>query len=267
MKLEILTPGRQNPAVTDKCAMGIMIKTPRNGFSKTRLSPPFSSEEAASISCCFLKDTSAAIASLSREDPFVVGVAIYTPVGSEADLWELLPPGFKMIAQREADFGIRLLGATEDLFSAGFSAVCLIDSDSPTLPFDYLRDLSNFLKEPKDRMVIGPCSDGGYYLLGLRNAHARLFEDITWSTDQVYSETIKRAKEINLPAVTLPAWYDVDDHFSLDRLLSELFPERASEAVPQGSPASYTKEFIRQILAQEGTERIWPQTSISARTA
>jgi hypothetical protein len=75
MKLEILTPGRQNPAVTDKCAMGIMIKTPRNGFSKTRLSPPFSSEEGASISCCFLKDTSAAIASLSREDPFVVGVA------------------------------------------------------------------------------------------------------------------------------------------------------------------------------------------------
>jgi uncharacterized protein len=110
-------------------------------------------------------------------------------------------------------------------------------------------------------------SDFSNILLGLRNAHARLFEDITWSTDQVYSETIKRAQEINLPTVTLPAWYDVDDHFSLDRLLSELFPERASEAVPQGLPACYTKEFLRQILAQEGTERIWPQTSMSARTA
>jgi uncharacterized protein len=168
MKLEILTSTGRNRSLTDKCAMGIMIKTPRNGFSKTRLSPPLSSEEGASISRCFLRDTCAAIETLSQEDPFVVGVAIYTPVGSEADLQQILPPAFRMIAQREGGFGVRLSGATEDLFSIGFSAVCLIDSDSPTLPLDYLRDLSNLLKEPKDRMVIGPCSDGGYYLLGLR---------------------------------------------------------------------------------------------------
>ena len=171
-----------------------------------------------------------------------------------------------MIAQREASFGTRLLGATQDLFSVGFSAVCLINSDSPTLPFHYLRDLAAFLKEPKDRMVIGPCWDGGYYLLGLRRAHTRLFEDITWNTDQVYAETVQRSKEINLPAITLPAWYDVDDQRSLSRLLSELFPERANEAVPQGSPAPYTKEFLRQILVREGTTRIWSQTSDSMRT-
>ena len=57
--------------------MGIMMKTPRNGFSKTRLSPPLSSEEAANISRCFLKDIGAAIEALSHEDPFVVGVTIY----------------------------------------------------------------------------------------------------------------------------------------------------------------------------------------------
>jgi len=260
MKLEMLTAARRNPAVTGRCAMGIMMKTPRNGFSKTRLSPPLSPEEAAGISRCFLKDTSVVIEALSRQDPFVVGVAIYTPVGSEGDLGELLPPGFKMIAQREGDFGTRLSGAAEDLFSVGFSAVCLIGSDSPTLPFHYLQDLATFLKEPKDRMVIGPCWDGGYYLLGLRDAHTRLFENITWSTDRVYGETIERSKEINLPAVTLPVWYDVDDQFSLNRLLSELFPERANEAFLQGSAALYTKEFLRQILAREGTGRIWPQT-------
>src|SRR5262245_16007083 len=260
MKLEILTAARRNPALTNKCAMGVMMKTPRNGFSKTRLSPPLSAEEAANISRCFLKDVSAAIEALSHEDPFAVGVAIYTPVGTEAVLGELLPPGFKMIAQREGGLGTRLLGATEDLFSVGFSAVCLIASDSPTLPFHYLQDLATFLKEPKDRMVIGPCWDGGYYLLGLRHAHTRLFENITWSTDRVYGETIERSKEINLPAVTLPVWYDVDDQFSLNRLLSELFPERANEAFLQGSAALYTKEFLRQILAREGTGRIWPQT-------
>jgi hypothetical protein len=266
MKLEILTAARRNPAVTDKCAIGVMMKTPRNGFSKTRLSPPLSSEEAASISRCFLKDTSAAIEALSHEDPFVVGVAIYTPVGTEATIGKFLPPGFKMIAQREGSFGTRLSGATEDLFSVGFSAVCLIGSDSPTLPFHCLRDLSTFLKEPKDRMVIGPCWDGGYYLLGLRHPHTRLFESITWSTDRVYGETVERSKEISLPTVTLPVWYDVDDRLSLNRLLFELFPERANEVVPQGSPAPYTKEFLRQILLGEGISRIWPQTSTSART-
>jgi rSAM/selenodomain-associated transferase 1 len=266
MKLEILTSGHRNPVVTDKCAMGIMIKAPRAGFSKTRLSPPLSQEEAANISSCFLKDTTAAIDALSHMDPFVAGIAIYTPVGSEADFAELLPRSFKIIAQREGGFGARLLGATEDLFSIGFSAVCLIDSDSPTLPFHYLRNLSTILKEPKDRMVIGPSLDGGYYALGLRRAHPRIFEDVSWSTDRVYGETVERSKEINLPAITLPAWYDVDDRLSLNRLLSELFPERAKEAVPQGSPALYTKDFLRQILAGEGTERIWPQASASAQT-
>jgi rSAM/selenodomain-associated transferase 1 len=265
MKLEKLTSGRRNFAVTGKCAMGLMMKTPRNGFSKTRLCPPLSSEEAASISRCFLKDTSAAIEALSHEDPFVVGVAIYTPVGSEATLGELLPPGFKIIAQREGGFGTRLLGATEDLFSVGFSAVCLIGSDSPTLPFHRLREVATFLKEPKDQMVIGPCWDGGYYLLGLRHAHARLFEDITWNTDRVFGETLERSKEINLPAITLPGWYDVDDQLSLNRLLSELFPERPTEAVPQGSTARCTREFLHQILLKEGTGRIWPEASTSVR--
>jgi uncharacterized protein len=262
MDLEILTAGCRNPALTGKCAMGVMIKTPHHGFSKTRLCPPLVSEEAANISRCFLKDTSAAIQALCEEDPFLIGVAIYTPVGSEAVLAELLPTGFKMIAQRAGDLGIRLFGAAEDLFSAGFSAVCLMGSDSPTLPINCLRDLSVFLKEPEDRVMIGPCQDGGYYVIGLRQAHRRLFEDVAWDTDRVYVQTVERAKEINLPISTLPKWYDVDDQISLSRLLSELFPEYASKVVPRGSPALSTREFLCHILLEGGTGRIWPQSSL-----
>lgn len=259
MKPERLTTGCWSSEIADRCAMGIMIKTPRNGFSKTRLCPPFSPEEAAGISSCFLKDTSATIEALRREDPFVVGVAVYTPLGSETELEPLLPPQFKMIAQREIEFGARLLGAIRDLFSVGFGAVCLINSDSPTLPFSYLKELAVSLKEPKDQVLIGPSSDGGYYAIGVRAAHPRLFQEITWNADRVYEQTVERAKEIPLPSVTLPVWYDVDDKLSLDRLLSELFPERAKEAAPKGAPAPNTRAFLHEMLEREGTSRIWPE--------
>jgi uncharacterized protein len=241
--------------------MGIMIKTPRNGFSKTRLCPPFSPEEAADISRCFLKDTSATIEALRQEDPFVVGVAVYTPVGSETELEPILRPEFKIIAQREAELGDRILGAMQDLFSVGFGAVCLINSDSPTLPLSHLQELAAFLKEPKDQVLIGPSSDGGYYAIGVRAAHRRLFEEITWGADRVYDQTVERAKEIPLSVVTLRPWYDVDDKFSLKRLLSELFPERAKQAVPKGAPAPSTRAFLSGMLAKEGTGRIWPDAN------
>jgi rSAM/selenodomain-associated transferase 1 len=258
MKPEILTPGSGHSVFSGRCAIAIMIKTPRNGFSKTRLSPPLQAEEAAKISSCFLRDTSAAIEALMRDDPFVVGAAVYTPVGSEAELEGLLPSQFKMLAQRDGDLGSRLSGAAEDLFSLGFSAVCLVDSDSPTLPVDNLQAMTASLKDGADRLVIGPCVDGGYYLLGMRRSHAALFEKIDWSTSSVYEQTIYRSKEINLRTVELPMWYDVDDPVSLDRLFSELFPEWSREQVPRGSPAPNTKEFLRHLLTGESAARVWP---------
>jgi uncharacterized protein len=235
-----------------------MIKTPRNGFSKTRLSPPLQAEEGAEISRCFLRDTSAAIEALMGDDPFVVGVAVYTPVGSEPELAELLPAQFKMLAQRHGDLGSRLSGAAEDLFSLGSSAVCLVDSDSPTLPLENLRAMAASLKEGADRVVIGPCTDGGYYLVGTNRWHPKLFEEIDWSTSSVYEQTIRRSKEINLRTIELPVWYDVDDKDSLNRLLSELFPEWSRDKVPQGAPALNTKKFLHCLLTGENADRVWP---------
>jgi hypothetical protein len=235
-----------------------MIKTPRNGLSKTRLLPPLQSEEAAEISRCFLRDTSTSIEALMRDDPFMVGVAVYTPVGSEAELADLLPAHFKMLAQRHGDLGSRLSGAAEDLFSLGFSAVCLVDSDSPTLPVENLRATAAILKEGEDRMVIGPCTDGGYYLVGMNRPYIKLFEEIDWSTGSVYQQTTSRAMEIKLPMVELPVWYDVDDKDSLNRLLSELFPEWSMEKVSQGTLALNTKEFLQRLLTGESAARVWP---------
>ena len=259
MKPEILTPGSRNSDFSGRCAIAIMIKTPRNRLSKTRLSPPLESEEAAEISRCFLRDTSSAIEAVMRDDQSVVGVAVYTPIGSEPELAELLPARFKMLAQRHGDLGSRLSGATEDLFSLGVSAVCLIGSDSPTLPLENLRATAAALREGTDRMVIGPCSDGGYYLVGMSRWHPELFEEIDWSTSSVYQQTISRSEAINLRMIELPVWYDVDDLVSLNRLLCELFPEWSLEKVPQGSPAPNTREFLDHLLTGENAARVWPR--------
>lgn len=259
MQLEILRAGTTNPTTANRCALGIMIKAPRTGFSKTRLSPPLTPTEAADISRCFLRDTAAAIAAFTRTNPPISAVAVYTPVGSEGEFNELLPGEFKMIAQRSAGFGERLSGAVEDLFSVGYGAVCLIDSDSPTIPPSFFERLAKALLESKDQLVLGPCVDGGYYAVGLRRPHRRIFEDIAWSTDQVCRETLERASEIDLPVMTLPSWYDVDDQASLRQLLVDLFPLAPAEemSLPAG-PAPTTKAFLRRILELEGRERIWP---------
>jgi hypothetical protein len=74
-----------------------------------------------------------------------------------------------------------------------------------------------------DRAVLGPSADGGYYLLGLKRPHRRLFEDVAWSTESVARQTLDRAAEIGLAVHMLPSWYDVDDMAALCLLRSELY--------------------------------------------
>ena len=80
--------------------------------------------------------------------------------------------------------------------------------------------------------MLGPAEDGGYYLIGLKRAHARLFEEIAWSTPAVFAQTVERAREIGLDPAVLPGWYDVDDLESLRRLDAELFEEPTPERRP-----------------------------------
>ncbi len=98
----------------------------------------------------------------------------------------------------------------------------MLNSDSPTLPTALLVEAAEALAQPGERAVLGPSSDGGYYLLGIKTAHRRLFEDIAWSTERVAEQTRERAREIKLDVHTLPVWYDVDDVEGLRRLRGEV---------------------------------------------
>jgi len=98
----------------------------------------------------------------------------------------------------------------------------VLNADSPTLPTALLVETAAILARPGDRVVLGPSSDGGYYLLGLKAQHCRMFEHIDWSTERVAGQTLERAREIGLEVHTLPVWYDVDDMDDLRRLHAEL---------------------------------------------
>ncbi|HEX8459731.1 MAG TPA: TIGR04282 family arsenosugar biosynthesis glycosyltransferase [Pyrinomonadaceae bacterium] len=210
------------------CALGVMAKAPRAGAAKTRLAPPLTHAEAARLSACFLRDTAANVAAACLESshaarPAARPVAVYTPAGAESAFDELLPAGFALLAQRGDDLGARLFNASVDLLRLGFESCCLINSDSPTLPRALLTSAVAELARPGRRLVLGPSDDGGYYLIGLKHAPARLFQEIAWSTSVVLAQTIERARDIALDVTLLPAWYDVDDASTLRRLCDELF--------------------------------------------
>ena len=171
-----------------------MCKTPAPGQSKTRLSPPLRPEECASLSACFIQDIALSVERLVERGG-VTGYAVYTPAGSESSLRKLLPDGFKLLLQCEGPFGARLLHGIAGLLNAGHRGAILINSDSPTLPLSIM-GLAVEALQGDDCVVLSPAIDGGYTLIGLSRPHARLFEDIPWSSDRVYELTLQRAKEI-----------------------------------------------------------------------
>ena len=105
--------------------------------------------------------------------------------------------------------------------------MCLIDSDSPTLPAGALRAAVTELARTGERVVLGPSEDGGYYLIGMKRAEPR-FERITWSTERVYAETAERVRGAGVELVELPKWYDVDDAAMLAVLERELLTGEAA---------------------------------------
>lgn len=227
--------------------IGIICKTPREGASKTRLHGVLSPREAAELAGCFLADVASAVTAIA---PAIgrKGYAVYAPEGSEAELARFVPAEFGLHCRRDATLGVVLLGATEALLGAGHDCAVLVNADSPTLPPVLLEHAIAALRAPGDRVVLGPAIDGGYYLIGLKRAHARVFADVPWSTPQVLLITTARAREAGLPVALLPAWYDVDDVETLALLLDELLRATPPPACRgrAGGAAAATRRFVER---------------------
>ncbi len=225
-------------------AVGIICKAPRAGRGKTRLIPVVGPDDATALSVCFMQDLSATIDGLATQF-HARGYAVFAPADGEAEIRALMPASFGFLFQGHADLGNVLYLATDALLSRGHDFVLLVNSDSPTLPGAYLERAIERLMEDGDRVVFGPAIDGGYYLIGLKTAHRRLFEDIAWSTSAVLEQSCERARELGLEVSLLPSWYDVDDAESLAMLCAEMAGRPPMPGVPMiGATAPATRRLV-----------------------
>jgi rSAM/selenodomain-associated transferase 1 len=252
----VLDPDKEFRVSANLCALGIMTKAPEAGKVKTRLTPPLIPEEAAALNICFLRDLAGSI-SQAYLGSSARGVGVYTPLGSELLYGNILPKDFFLMPQRGHEFGERLIFAAEDLFKVGFESVCLINSDSPTVPPSSFVEAANELAKTGERIVLGPSDDGGYYLIGLKKLHKGLFEEIDWSTERVFDQTMRQASEIGVEVHQLAYGFDVDDRAMIGRLCEELL---GPEARSPSNIAPNTRKFLSEIVEREGRDRIWPQT-------
>jgi rSAM/selenodomain-associated transferase 1 len=213
-----------DPAIitkTSSCGIAFMAKASAPGRAKTRLVPPLTFEEAAALNTAFLQDVADNVL-LAARDAEIAGYAAFGPPGSEDFFHRILPPAIGLIEAWLPNFGDCLLRTIQQILANGHGAAVVLNSDSPTLPAALLVETAEVLARPGDRAVLGPSSDGGYYLLGLKAAHRHMFADIAWSTERVAQQTLERAREIGLDVHRLPVWYDVDDIEGLSRLYAEL---------------------------------------------
>src|SRR6202161_4198732 len=190
-------PLRRGDVSLSPCGIAVMAKASSPGRTKTRLVPPLSFEEAAAFNTVFLQDVAANILAASSRLS-ISGYMAFGPPESVAFFQTTLPSGIGLIESWLPNFGDCLLHAITRLLASGHEAAVVLNADRPTLPTSLLVDTASILARPGDRAVIGPSTDGGYYLLGLKTAHRRLFEDITWSTDRVAAQTLERARELKL---------------------------------------------------------------------
>lgn len=196
-------------------ALLVVAKEPVPGRTKTRLSPPLTPHEATKLYEMFLLDTLEIMRQVKDVDRFIA----YLPKESEG-YFQKLAPDFKLIPQLGASLGARLDNALSQCLDADYDHAVIMNSDSPTLPYEYVQQA--FVELSTSDAVLGPCDDGGYYLIGLNNPSPALLREVQMSTSKVARETLGLAEQEGLRMAQLPPWYDVDNGDTLKHLYSDL---------------------------------------------
>ncbi|MBH0190124.1 MAG: glycosyltransferase [Nitrospira sp.] len=219
------SPSRPSPLASHQAraesALVIFAKAPIPGEVKTRLCPPLTPDEAATLHGSFVLDmlerSKLAVAKLQL--PFHRYLACAP--SSELVFFKIMEErqGVRLLDQTGEDLGQRMHRTFADLFAKGYKQVIIVGTDVPTLPLSVYQEALAMLS--RSDVVLGPALDGGYYLIGLKQPAEQLFAGVPWSTDQVLGATQRNAKTLGLSVELTTAWRDVDTIADLQSLITE----------------------------------------------
>jgi rSAM/selenodomain-associated transferase 1 len=197
------------------CVIAVMTKAPLPGVAKTRLSTVVGAMRAAALHRAFLLDTLSTAGQVPGCDVFVV-----CPSLDQARLLEPLLPANVSVLVQEGDGLMAGLSYALRALLQSYRAVVLTDADSPTLPAPHLVNAFHALDTGAD-VVLGPCEDGGYYLIGATQPQPELFQ-VSADGKTICAATAAEAARRGLKVALLATWYDVDEPADLARLAAEV---------------------------------------------
>jgi rSAM/selenodomain-associated transferase 1 len=200
----------------NKCALIIFIKTPIPGLVKTRLQPQLTEEQSAEIYSAFLRDLND---TFKKANNFDLWYAV-SPENFNEDILARFIQLDKYFLQEDRDLGERMQNAFQTLFSKGYESLVLIGSDIPSININIISQALQGLAN--NDCMIGPSKDGGYYLIALSSPQSYLFNDIRWSTSEVFEKTIELLDKKGLTYKILPELEDIDTYKELISFYEEL---------------------------------------------
>ncbi len=199
-------------------ALIVFVKNPIPGAVKTRLQTRYAPDQVADLYTAFVRDV------LARAERIDVDrrVIAFDPPDAESRVRALFGGGVKaqwqFVPQVQDDLGVRMREALVQQLDAGASATVLIGTDIPSLPVHHITQAFDLLRTVD--VVLGPSTDGGYYLVGVSKSIPEIFEGVEWSTSSVLSQTIDRVQRAGNTLGLVPPWFDVDTPEELDFVLA-----------------------------------------------
>lgn len=209
----------------------VVVKNPIPGAVKTRLQTRYTPDQAARLYTAFVKDT----LDIAQSIPIDKRIIAFDPPDAQEAVQKICGNDWEYWPQVQEDLGQRMYQALLQAHNTGSDRAILIGTDIPTLPTSHISEAFTLLQN-KD-VVLGPSTDGGYYLVGLSKPCPEIFENISWSTPSVLSETIQSLRKQNYSLGLVPPWYDVDTPEELALLVAHA---QAHMYATQHTPPTHT---------------------------
>ena len=223
-------------------ALIVFVRFPYQGKVKTRLAQSIGTVQASQF---YRLCAEAALQEITLVSGTIDRYVFYADETDELEIRHWVGCGFQCIVQQGKDIGERLQSAFYHVFEKGTRKIVIVASDVPDLSHNILEQAMKALDRAD--VVLGPCYDGGYYLIGMKKLHEDLFNGILWSTEQVYQQTVDIATGNGLTVHQLPCLIDIDTQADL---------QKWARTDKYRKPV--LEEFIATVDLKAGTERVSP---------